>query len=74
MNEKLLKQLGDGEDKGAKRHGGRIRKAFVGRLSGRERGADCALAQASGTSLCRLRQSEAVLGVTLGAWWAHAYR
>jgi CHAD domain-containing protein len=34
VNEKLLEQLG--EDAGAKRHGGRIRKAFVGRLSGRE--------------------------------------
>ena len=37
VNEKLLKQLGDGEDKGAKRHGGQLAKAFVGRLSGRER-------------------------------------
>lgn len=36
VNEKLLEQLGDGEDAGAKRHGGRIRKAFVGRLWGRE--------------------------------------
>ena len=36
VNEKLLEQLGDGEDAGAKQHGGRIRKAFVGRLSGRE--------------------------------------
>ena len=36
VNEKLLEQLGDGEDAGAKRHGGRIKKAFVGRLSGRE--------------------------------------
>src|SRR5262249_5940340 len=36
VNEKLLEQLGDGEDAGTKRHGGRIRKAFVGRLSGRE--------------------------------------
>ena len=34
VNEKLLEQLG--EDAGAKRHGGRISKAFVGRLSGRE--------------------------------------
>ena len=34
MNEKLLEQLG--EDADAKRHGGRISKAFVGRLSGRE--------------------------------------
>jgi triphosphatase len=34
VNEKLLEQLG--EDAGAKRHGGRVRKAFVGRLSGRE--------------------------------------
>ena len=31
VNEKLLQRLG-----GAKRHGGRIRKAFVGRLSARE--------------------------------------
>ena len=36
VNEKLLEQLGDGEDAGTKRHGGRIRKAFVGRLSGRQ--------------------------------------
>jgi triphosphatase len=36
VNEKLLEQLGDGEDAGAKQHGGRITKAFVGRLSGRE--------------------------------------
>jgi CHAD domain-containing protein len=36
VNEKLLGQLGDGGDAGAKRHGGLIRKAFVGRLSGRE--------------------------------------
>jgi triphosphatase len=36
VNEKLLKQLGDGEHAGAKRHGGRIRKAVVGHLSGRE--------------------------------------
>jgi triphosphatase len=35
VNEKLLEQL-DGEDAGAKQHGGRIRKAFVARLSGRE--------------------------------------
>src|SRR6516225_5228464 len=38
VNEKLLEQLGDGEDAGTKRHGGRIRKAFVDRLSGREEG------------------------------------
>ena len=37
VNDKLLKQLGDGEDAGAKRHGGRIRKAFVSHLSGREK-------------------------------------
>jgi triphosphatase len=36
VNEKLLEQLGDGENVGAKRHGGRTRKALVGRLSGRE--------------------------------------
>jgi triphosphatase len=36
VNENLLEQLGDGEDAGAKRHGGRIRKTFVGRLSDRE--------------------------------------
>jgi hypothetical protein len=36
VNEKLLEQLGDGEDADTKRHGGRIRKAFVGRLPGRE--------------------------------------
>ena len=37
VNEKLLKQLGDCEDAGAKRHGGRSRKAFLGHLSGREK-------------------------------------
>ena len=36
VNEKLLKQLGNSENVGAKRHGGRTRKALVGRLSGRE--------------------------------------
>ena len=35
VNEKLLKQLGDGQDTGAKRHN-RIRKDLVGHLSGRE--------------------------------------
>ena len=36
MNKKLLKQLGDGQDAGVKRHGGRIGKDLVGQLSGRE--------------------------------------
>ena len=37
VNEKLLEQLGNGEDADTKRHGGRIRKAFVSHLSGREK-------------------------------------
>src|ERR1700730_8642517 len=36
VNEKLLEQLGDGENVGAKRHGGRTRKALASHLSGRE--------------------------------------
>jgi CHAD domain-containing protein len=36
VNEKLLEQLGDSENVGDKRHGGRTRKALVSRLSGRE--------------------------------------
>jgi triphosphatase len=36
VNEKLLEQLGDGENVGAKRHDGCTMKALVRRLSGRE--------------------------------------
>jgi hypothetical protein len=64
VNEKLLEQLGDGEDAGAKRHGSRIRKAFVGRLSGREEARIAPVLKEAERAYAAFAKAKAVLGVT----------